>query len=322
MIMKDNKKIANTKLGALVVAGMIFLVFSLYMIGKNQNIFGSSIIVIAEVTEVNGLLPGNNVRFKGMDIGTVRDIEMWNDSTIHIRMLIHKSMVPYIQKNALTTINSDGLMGNKIIQIHPQEGESAPIEPGDILYSLPQLDTEALMGKLENSGEYLEKTLANLAEITDKLNQSEAFWNLLSDPTLSSEIKSSVVEFRNAGANAAQLAKEGRDMIRTLREGDGMVNKIFTDTVSAARLENSLKQLEQAGADAALVMKSVREVMAQVESGQGTAGMILSDSAFKAQMQRTMLNVESSTYNFNQNMEALKSNFLFRKYFKKQEKEK
>ena len=84
----------------------------------------------------------------------------------------------------------------------------------------------------------------------------------------------------------------------------------------------ALKQLEQAGADAALVMKSVREVMVQVESGQGTAGMILSDSAFKAQMQRTMVNVESSTYNFNQNMEALKSNFLFRKYFKKQEKEK
>lgn len=322
MTMKDTKKIANTKLGALVVAGMIFLVFSLYMIGKNQNIFGSSILVIAEVAEVNGLLPGNNVRYKGMDIGTVRDIEMWNDSTIHVRMLIHKSMVPFIQKNALTTINSDGLMGNKIIQIHPQEGESAPVEPGDILYTLPQLDTDALMGKLENSGEYLEKTLANLAEITDKLNQSEAFWNLLSDPTLSSEIKTSVVEFRDAGANAAQLAKEGRDMIRTLREGDGMINKIFTDTISAARLENSLKQLEQAGADAALVMKSVREVMVQVESGKGTAGMILSDSAFKAQMQRTMVNVESSTYNFNQNMEALKSNFLFRRYFKKQEKEK
>lgn len=317
----ENKKIANTKLGAVVLAGIIFLVFSLYMIGKNQNIFGSSILVIAEVTEVNGLLPGNNVRFKGMDVGTVRDIDMWNDSTIHIRMLIHKSMVPYIQKNALTTINSDGLMGNKIIQIHPQEGESSSIESGDILYSLPQMDTEALMGKLENSGEYLEKTLSNLAEITEKLNQSDAFWELLSDPALSSDIKSSVSELRNAGASAAQLAKEGRDMIRTLKEGDGMVKKIFTDTISAARLENSLKQLELAGADAAMVMKSVREVMAQVESGKGTAGMILSDSAFKSQMQRTMQNVESSTYNFNQNMEALKTNFLFRKYFKKQEKE-
>jgi phospholipid/cholesterol/gamma-HCH transport system substrate-binding protein len=318
--MMENKKIANTKLGALVLTGLIFLVFSLYMIGKNQNIFGSSILVIAEVTEVNGLLPGNNVRFKGMDVGTVRDIDMWNDSTIHIRMLIHKSMVPYIQKNSLTTINSDGLMGNKIIQIHPQEGDSSPIESGDILYSLPQLDTEALMGKLENSGEYLEKTLANLAEITEKLNQSDAFWDLLSDPALSSDIRSSVTQLRNAGANASQLAKEGRDMIRTLREGDGMVNKIFTDTVSAARLENSLRQLEQAGADAALVMKSVREVMVQVESGQGTAGMILSDSVFKDQMRRTMQNVENSTYNFNQNMEALKTNFLFRKYFKKQEK--
>ena len=68
--MKKERKIANAKLGALVLASMIFLVFSLYFIGKNQNIFGSSIRVIAEMKNVNGLLPGNNIRFKGMDVGT------------------------------------------------------------------------------------------------------------------------------------------------------------------------------------------------------------------------------------------------------------
>ncbi|WP_373399350.1 MlaD family protein [Algoriphagus halophilus] len=122
--MKKERKIENAKLGVLVLASLIFLVFSLYLIGKNQNIFGSSIKVIAEMQDVNGLLPGNNVRFKGMDIGTVSGIDMKNDSIIHVELLIHKSMQPYIKNNSKTTINTDGLMGNKILHINQMEADA------------------------------------------------------------------------------------------------------------------------------------------------------------------------------------------------------
>jgi phospholipid/cholesterol/gamma-HCH transport system substrate-binding protein len=320
--MSEEKKIANAKLGALVLAGLLFLVFSLYMIGKNQNIFGSSIIVIAELEEVSGLLPGNNVRFKGMDIGTVSDIEMITDSTIHVSMLIHKSMVPFIQSNAKTTINSDGLMGNKIIQIHPQEQSARPIEAGDILYPMQQLDTDKLIEQLGSSGDYLEKSLINLSQITEKLNHSEALWAVLADPTFSTDLKSAVREFRQAGAHASQLAAEGKSMIAELRAGEGLVNSLFLDTLNAAKLQSSMIQLEQATQEAQQVMRHLNTVLAQVESGSGTAGMVISDSVFKAQILRTMENVEQSTYNFNQNMEALKRNFLFRRYFREKEKEK
>ncbi|MBC6366039.1 MlaD family protein [Algoriphagus sp. AK58] len=320
--MKEDKKMANAKLGALVVAGLVFLVFSLYMIGKNQNIFGSSVIVIAEVPEVNGLLPGNNVRFKGMDVGTVKEIEMITDSTIHIKMLIHKSMVSFILDNSKTTINSDGLMGNKIIQIHPQEGSASPVKAGDILFPLSQFKPEDLLLRLDSSGDVLEKILNNLAEITEKLNQSKAVWDLLSDPTLSADIKGSISEFKKAGIHAAALAKDGREMIRTFKDAKGMVNEIFVDTLNAQRFENSLIQLEKASLETALLMESLKETVSKIEAGEGTAGLILADSAFRAQMQKTMLNLEKSTENLNQNMEAMKSNFLFRGYFKDQEKAK
>ena len=45
--MKEKKKIENSKLGLMVLAGLLFLVYTLYMIGKNQNIFGSSITIIS-----------------------------------------------------------------------------------------------------------------------------------------------------------------------------------------------------------------------------------------------------------------------------------
>ena len=100
--MKEKKKIENSKLGIMVLAGLIFLVFTLYMFGKNQNIFGSSITIISIVENVNGLVPGNNVRFQGINVGTVKSVEMANDSSIHLTLYIQKKMQPFIKKNAIT----------------------------------------------------------------------------------------------------------------------------------------------------------------------------------------------------------------------------
>jgi phospholipid/cholesterol/gamma-HCH transport system substrate-binding protein len=318
--MKDDKRIANAKLGMIVIASLMFLVFSLYMIGKNQNIFGRSFSITAVVKNVNGLVPGNNVRFQGMDVGTVKSVEMLDDTTIHVTLLIHKSMQSFIKKNALTAINTDGLMGNKIIQILPQEEFAQSVEEGDVLYPAEQIDTDEMLAKLNASGDYLELTLINLAEITEKLNESEAIWEVLSDPNLSADLKGAVREFRLAGANASAMAKAGKDLVTNLEQGDGLVTNLFTDTLMNGNFEKSLEQLEQTSGDAAEMMVSMKTLIQNIQKGEGTAGLILSDSAFREQMVQTLENIESTTYKLNENMEAIKSNFLFRKYYKDQEK--
>lgn len=68
----STKKIDNVKLGLFVLAGALFLIFSLYMIGKNRSLFGSTFTINASFYNVNGLMPGNNVRFSGIDVGTVK----------------------------------------------------------------------------------------------------------------------------------------------------------------------------------------------------------------------------------------------------------
>lgn len=318
--MKEDKRIANTKLGIVVIASLLFLVFALYMIGKNQNIFGRSFTIIAEVEDVNGLVPGNNVRFQGMDVGTVKSIDMLDEETIHISLLIRNSMQSFIKKNALTKINTDGLMGNKMLQIIPQEGVSETIEEGDTLQILDQVGTDEMLAKLNTSGDYLQRTLFNLAEMTEKLNQNELVWKLLSDTVIITDLKGAIMEFRLAGSNAAAMAKAGKDLIIELEQGDGLVNNLFTDSLMNNNLEKSLEKLEQTSADAAEMMVSMKTLMQSIQKGEGTAGLIMSDSTFREQLVQTLENVESSTYKLNENMEAMKSNFLFRKYYKNQEK--
>lgn len=320
--MKTKKTIDNAKLGGLVIAGILFLVFTLYMIGKNQNIFGSSITITAVVKNVNGLVPGNNVRFKGMNVGTVKSVDMANDSSLHVVMYIQKKMVPYIKKNALTSIGTDGLMGNKLIQIIPQDGFAENVAEGDMIYSITPVSTEAMIQRLGSSSEYFEKTTENLYEITTKLNQSESLWALLSDSILTGDIKDAVSELKLASHRASEMARAGNQLMVNLKDGEGLVQKLFTDAEVAEEFAVSLEKIRESSDQASKIMGDVKILIESLEAGEGTAGLILKDSTFREALLNSMLNVEKSTERFNENMLAMRSNFLFRGYFKKLEKEK
>jgi phospholipid/cholesterol/gamma-HCH transport system substrate-binding protein len=71
---------------------------------------------------------------------------------------------------------------------------------------------------------------------------------------------------------------------------------------------------------AVALMNDMKIWLESVQNAEGTVQLVLKDSTFEAEIQQTITNLEAGTDNFNQNMEALKQNFLFRRYFKRLEK--
>ena len=64
----------NIRVGLFVLIGTGLLIFALYLIGSKQNLFSSTFKLEAHFTNVNGLMPGNNVRFTGIDIVTIESV--------------------------------------------------------------------------------------------------------------------------------------------------------------------------------------------------------------------------------------------------------
>ncbi|MGB3078713.1 MAG: MCE family protein, partial [Saprospiraceae bacterium] len=113
----EKQGINNIKLGAFVLSGLGFLVLLLFMIGKNRSLFGSTYTLKARFENVQGLVPGNNIRFSGIEAGTVKNIIILNDTTIEVTMNVEKKMLNIIRKNALASIGTEGLVGNKVVNI-------------------------------------------------------------------------------------------------------------------------------------------------------------------------------------------------------------
>src|ERR1700761_6357472 len=140
---------SNLKLGLLVLAGLLLLVSTLYIIGKNENYFGSHFDLRARFYNADGLVVGDNIRFSGLQAGTVRSIRMIDDTSIEAVLRIDKSMRPCIHKNALAAIGTEGLIGNKVVNILPVKSPAPPAEENDLLAAQRQVSTDDMLRTLD-----------------------------------------------------------------------------------------------------------------------------------------------------------------------------
>jgi len=315
------KTVDNAKLGVFVLSGILFLIITLYMIGKNRNLLGSTFSIKAVVNNVNGLVPGNNVRFKGIDVGTVKSIEIANDTLIYVTLTIDENMKSYIKENALASIGTDGLMGNKLLNINSQAGEAPSVHEGSIIQSRKPVETDEMLRTLNTTNNNMQRITYNLNEITGKLNNSNSLWNLLSDTAITQDLRLAVKDFRVAGSHTASLTKRAQNMVKRFETSEGLASAIFADTALSNKLHYSLGKIQQASDKASLMVSDLDSVVTKLKAGEGTAGLVLADTALRNKLIRSAMNIELGTYKFNENMEAMRTNFLFKGYFKKMEKE-
>jgi phospholipid/cholesterol/gamma-HCH transport system substrate-binding protein len=310
----------NVKLGLFVLAGLVFLIVTLYMIGRNRNLFGNTFTIKASMNTVNGLTTGNNVRFKGIDVGTVKDIQISGDSAILVVMIIDENVKPHIKQNSIASIGTDGLMGNKLININSQPYPAPPVDEGSVILSREPIETDEMLRTLNTTNNTIERVTHNLDEITTKLNSSKSLWNLISDTLITADLKEAVSGFRDAGAHTAALTANAKEIVNRFGSGEGLAGTLFTDTTLTRKLDKSMTKLQLASEKTAGMMDNLESVMEGLKSGDGTAGLLLSDTTLRHALMESALQVEEGTTRFNENMEALKSNFLFRRYFRKLEK--
>ena len=159
----------NLKLGIFVVLGTALLLIAAYLLGNRQNMFGKTFGITAVFKNANGLQNGNNVRFSGINVGTVSQIEMVNDTTIRVHMIITEKMQEHIKNDAIAMIGSDGLVGSMLINIVPGSGEAPLIKEGDVLESVSKIATQDMLSTLNVTNENAALLTADLLEVTRSL---------------------------------------------------------------------------------------------------------------------------------------------------------
>lgn len=215
------------KLGMFVTIGLLLFIMAVYFIGKQQNLFGSTFHISSQFKTVSGLEVGNNVRFSGINVGTVEQIQLKNDSTVNVILVMKEEVRKFIKTDATASIGSDGLMGDKVLTISPGAKSKKEIEDNGQIASVDGIEMHDIMKSVK-------KSVDNIGVISDEI-------------------------------------------------------AIFSHSMN---------------------------------NGNGALARLVKDDKMANSVSNTLSNLETGTKGFSENMEAAKSNFLFRGYFKKKEKEK
>jgi phospholipid/cholesterol/gamma-HCH transport system substrate-binding protein len=318
------KTIHNVKLGIFVLSGLLFLILLLYMIGRNGNLFQATYTLKARFDNTQGLVVGNNVRFAGIETGTVKRISIVNDSVIEVTMVIDKDMRRIIRKNAIVSIGTEGLVGNKLVNIVPSKSASSLAEDGDMLASRKAVDTDAMLRVLNSTNNDVAAIAAELRSTVQRINRSNGLWELIDDKSIPHNIRASVANIQSASGKTLSMVNDLNALVTDVRAGKGSVGTLLTDTSFAQNLNRAVLQIQTVGNEADSLAGDIRELIAGMEhdvtNGKGTVNALFKDSVLVTKLNASLDNIQMGTDGFNQNMEALKHNFLFRGYFRKMEK--
>jgi phospholipid/cholesterol/gamma-HCH transport system substrate-binding protein len=317
-----NKEIArNIRLGAVTLVGALLLITTLYFVGTSQNMFGKTFQAEVLFRNVRGLQSGANVRFGGVNTGTVKDVIIVDDTTIRIVLSLHSDMRRVIRKNSRVSIGTDGLMGDKLINIEPGSSDSELISDGDRLASIPSINTEEMMRTLDVTNRNIAVISANLRDLTNNINSSRGtLYTVLMDTTMALKIHNVVDNVNVVSGNILNITNDLQNVTGEVKSGHGLLGTLVKDTVIMTDLAHTMKDVRSAGEEINASAAQLKQILQKTQGGGGTIGTLIYDTASANRLKQTLVNVEIGTKKFSESMEALKHNFLLRGYFKKEEK--
>lgn len=310
------------KVGIFVIVGTLLLITALYFIGKQRFIFSKNIELYAVFNDVNGLQIGNNVRYSGINVGTVSEIEMTEVGRITIRMSVEERTAKFIKKDAVASIGSDGLVGSMVVNMIPGKSQQmAGVVTGDTVNSQSKVSTDDMLETLNITNKNAALLSADLLKITNQVLEGEGtLGTLINDTILSKNIKQTVLELRRTSEETSLAISRVNTIISKINYDESAAAVILSDTAAANQMRSIFTSLEKSSKDINKVTENLNEYIIEIKNGKGAINHLTQDEGLVREIDSTMINIKESADKLNENMEALKHSFLFRRYFKKQEK--
>lgn len=298
------KKTSTVKLGFFIFLGLLILAISIFLIGDKDALFSTTFEVKTYFKDIQGLRSGASVRLSGIDVGTVSSVAIiGTDSTgsVEVKLKLVEDVRKFIKTDTKATIETEGLVGNKVVVLKIGSANADPIESGGRIQAKEPLSFSDIIEETQGVMHYTKMMTKDLAEIVNRVNRGEgSIGKLLTDEDLY------------------------KDATQLTRSADKSLQAITTEFQDLSDLFNNL------GEGVRDVVKNVDNVVLQIDSivtdinmGKGLLGALITegtgmDTVVNRSLQNFLTITEESKLvasRLAENMEALKHNWLFKNYF-------
>lgn len=313
---------------ALVVIGFLLLAYGIYRVGKVFDVFASRYELVTLVPSVLGLREGAPVTLAGQRIGQVRTIEFipvhikTGDRNLRLTLAIAEDVQDQIRRDSRAFLRTQGLLGDKFVDIEPGSAGAAILQPGDTLAAGKSLDLDEFLTQASEALTEATDIVLDIQEITHGLTRGEGTaGRLLRDEHLYSQMVGTTGELRR--------------VLAEINRSDGTLGRIIRDPALYQQLHGAVSRVDSLGArilhgDGTLSMllrsdtlhRSLAGTLAtadsavtdlsgfirQLTTGEGTLHKLLTDPDLYDQFLRSVIDLQSLLTDVRENPDKYKPN--------------
>ncbi len=263
-----DKKIANNVIvGIVVTIGFIGFLFLLFNVGGGDGIFSSHYALFSRFTDVKGLHYGSEVSLAGLHVGVVKNITIAKDNPKQLmaELSIDKSFENRVRADSVATIKTQGVLGDKYIEISIGSPDLPELKNGAELKAIEAEDLFSKSGDLVeevkrhfNKGGDLEALLHNLNVLSANLN------SLTTDVRQQKGMLHELI-YGTSGVKLSAATENLKEILRKINEGEGSLGALINDPSVYEDVKSLL-----GGAKRSNILKYFMRSF--IDSGASTAG--------------------------------------------------
>jgi phospholipid/cholesterol/gamma-HCH transport system substrate-binding protein len=237
------------RVGTFILVALTAFLGMIYALGAKSRLFEAKYTIHAEFTEVGGLAEGATVRLAGVQIGRVSEVNLPGEpgGKVRVDLAIAERFADRVRKDSIARIETQGLLGDKIVEITVGSRAAPATQPGDTIVSRDPADIGQVVSQGAQTVKDVAAVAATLRETAEGLQQSR----LLEDAGVTM-------------ANARKLTDQIARIVDQVERGKGWANAlIYQEPVALRRLDG--------------LIATTQALLDRVERGEGAVGVLTSD---------------------------------------------
>lgn len=288
---------SEVKVGAMTLGGAVVLALIVSFLGA-FSIFDRGYNLEISYPAVSGLKVGNEVRYAGVPVGSVKDIKVLPN-----RIVVTASMNKGVEipQGSVFSLGADGILGDKFVDIMAPEKVNGRFIPRNS--SVTGTTAKGLDEFMASSS----KVLAKMEGIADALN------NVFGDPEVQKSMRDGFINAKAIGENLTRLTGSMADIAESNKgEINSMIGNMNAMTIRmnnvAAHMESIVSTTDANGATGANIAEMARNLADTSRKVQEVAGVlknVATDPKTAKDIQSTLHNASEASARANRVLKVL-----------------
>jgi phospholipid/cholesterol/gamma-HCH transport system substrate-binding protein len=291
--------VLQMRIGAFILIGLVVFLAIIYLLGAQARYFERKYALTAEFTEVGGLIEGATVRLAGVQIGRVTKVELPPEpgGKVQVTLTLARRFADRVRRNSEARIVTQGLLGDKLVEITIGSADAPPLKPGDTIATRNPFEMQEMfsagaetLAQVNQLAVTLRKTMDRVDRMTDEVEKGKGWLHVLiyEEPESLRRLNALLTSTQQLLAQAQNdesavgvlLSRDSGKSVRSLLAAMDAFGRAAQKPDAGEGLLPTLlydPQYKDVARDLQVVTRNFRDVSEKLAHGQGLLGGLLKD---------------------------------------------